>query len=405
MAGESGNITRNVFGKSYKEAESIFKDASKGALDFKSPNENTFYGKKGGKKFDEYQAKKKNTLLVIKVEGPLDDNGKKINKPKQGESYWFKATFNRSATKSEYKKLLWLMKIGVVTIPWLFEYSSLQGNTQTIQVKLPCYDMKVYAYFITPIDKVSVEVKMCNCFCCGEHNVKIKGLGNVKSYTGEFPSPFQIMNYTPSKNEPLKHQVYVSDSTIRSWIKDAAKYHGIPHEMIAVLIQQENAPSASKWKQFLQFGERTLTTTASELDRVLWDIVPDKVADGSAGFMNMRRPTLKSTVQYTKQNYCKELMPKDIANRIGYIFDSNVDVEVQGLDWRADLYYGAAHIRELIDRQVGKCSKGEISIEQVEKIFASYNGSGPIAQKYGKDAIDLLTKASNGKATLYFYEK
>lgn len=65
----------------------------------------------------------------------------------------------------------------------------------------------------------------------------------------------------------------------------------------------------------------------------------------------------------TKQYYCKELIAKDIANKIDYIFDSNVDVEVQGLDCRADLYYGATHIRELIDRQVGKCSKGEISIE------------------------------------------
>ena len=103
--------------------------------------------------------------------------------------------------------------------------------------------------------------------------------------------------------------------------------------------------------------------------------------------------------------YCKELMPKNIANRIGYIYDSNVDVGVQGLDWRADLYYGAAHIRQLIDRIVGKCTKGEITLNQVEKIFASYNGSGPVAEKYGKDAIDLLKKASDGKANLFFYEK
>jgi len=118
MAGEGGNIVRNVFGKSYKEAEHIMKDASKGTLDFKSPQENTFYGKKGGKKFDEYQAKKDNTLLVVKVEGPLDDNGGKIDKPKEGVKYWFKATFNRSATKSEYKKLQWQEKINGISIPF-----------------------------------------------------------------------------------------------------------------------------------------------------------------------------------------------------------------------------------------------------------------------------------------------
>ena len=39
---ESGNIIRNIFGKSYREAESITINASKGALDFKSPKENTF---------------------------------------------------------------------------------------------------------------------------------------------------------------------------------------------------------------------------------------------------------------------------------------------------------------------------------------------------------------------------
>ncbi len=160
MAAESGNIIRNVFGKSYKEGESIFKDASKGALDFKSPNENTFYGKKGGKKLDEYQEKKDNTLLVAKVEGPLDNSGKKVEKCKEGEKYWFKATFNRSASKSEYKKILWQMKIGNTFTPWIFDYSSKSGYSKTIQVKHPCYDMRVYAYFKKPLDKVSVDVNV-----------------------------------------------------------------------------------------------------------------------------------------------------------------------------------------------------------------------------------------------------
>lgn len=97
-------------------------------------------------------------------------------------------------------------------------------------------------------------------------------------------------------------------------------------------------------------------------------------------------------------------MPKEIANREGYISDTNADTAIQGADWRADLYYGAAHIRQLIDRQVGKCSNGKITIEQVEKVFVSYNGSGPVADKYGKDAINLLNGAYNGTETLFFYE-
>ncbi len=53
----------------------------------------------------------------------------------------------------------------------------------------------------------------------------------------------------------------------------------------------------------------------------------------------------------------------------------------------------------------GPYSKGEITLEQVEQVFKSYNGSGDIANKYGKDAIKLLKDAAEGKQTLYFYEK
>jgi hypothetical protein len=252
-----------------------------------------------------------------------------------------------------------------------------------------------------------VEISEQNCLCGGPHPLKISGLGNINSYTGNFPSPFQIMNYTPSsREEPLLHQIFVPDTAIRRWIREAAEYHEIPHEMIAVIIQQENAPSASKFRQFLQFGERTLGTIAAQLDASLWDIIPDRFADNSSGFMNMRRPTLRDTINYTKEKYGRELMPSNVANRIGYIFNKNVDNGIQGADWRADLYYGAAHIRQLINRVMGNvCSKGEITLEQVENVFKSYNGSSEKAEKYGKDTITLLINAANGHETLYFYEK
>jgi hypothetical protein len=57
MIGESGNIIRNIFGTSYKEAESITINASEGPLSFKSPKEITFHGKNGGKKFGDYVVK------------------------------------------------------------------------------------------------------------------------------------------------------------------------------------------------------------------------------------------------------------------------------------------------------------------------------------------------------------
>ncbi|MBF7091756.1 hypothetical protein IUY40_09395 [Flavobacterium sp. ALJ2] len=57
MIEESGNIIRNIFGTSYKEAESITISASEGPLNFKSPKEITFHGKNGGKKFGDYVVK------------------------------------------------------------------------------------------------------------------------------------------------------------------------------------------------------------------------------------------------------------------------------------------------------------------------------------------------------------
>ncbi|MBS7253710.1 N-acetylmuramidase domain-containing protein [Flavobacterium branchiicola] len=50
---ESGNIIRNIFGESYKEAESITIDASE-SLTFSSPKEVTFHGERGGKIFRDY---------------------------------------------------------------------------------------------------------------------------------------------------------------------------------------------------------------------------------------------------------------------------------------------------------------------------------------------------------------
>ncbi|MCJ8153609.1 hypothetical protein MKJ01_07510 [Chryseobacterium sp. SSA4.19] len=93
MAGEGGNIIRNVFGKSYKEAEHIMKDASKGTLDFKSPQENTFYGKKGGKKLDDYQVKKETEPIRVKVVKCFEDLEctKEVKIIEKGRKYFYKA--------------------------------------------------------------------------------------------------------------------------------------------------------------------------------------------------------------------------------------------------------------------------------------------------------------------------
>ncbi len=237
--------------------------------------------------------------------------------------------------------------------------------------------------------------------CSAREKVAISALTGVQSYTGDFPSPLQVMWYVPGKDEPLR--LSVPDKEIRQWIRQAAEYHGIPHILLATILQQENAPSASGARKVLQFGERTLTTFAAIIDKAFWDLVPDRIAGGSSGFANMSRAALESAAAYSEKTYGRPPLPDSVKYRV---LGWNQDTRISGDDWRADLYYCAAHLRQLIDRVVGKpCYDGELDLEQLRKVIALYNGSGPLAEKYSKDAMRLLSGAATGKATLYFYEK
>jgi hypothetical protein len=74
-----------------------------------------------------------------------------------------------------------------------------------------------------------------------------------------------------------------------------------------------------------------------------------------------------------------------------------------------DMYYLAAHVRQLIDARVmgnGKsCAKGEITLDQVWEVFADYNGPDRSkSANYGNDAMAKLKGAYAGAATLFFYE-
>ena len=87
-------------------------------------------------------------------------------------------------------------------------------------------------------------------------------------------------------------------------------------------------------------------------------------------------------------------------------FGWDQDTRISGDDWKADLYYAAAHLRQLIDRVKGQEQfHGSLSLDEAELVFAAYNGSGPLARKYGKDARELLTSAMQRTKRLYFYQK
>jgi len=239
------------------------------------------------------------------------------------------------------------------------------------------------------------------CQCTGSEVTRIVGFNNVRSYSGNLPSPFPLMWYVPEANEAFK--VYFPASEIRSWLRSAAEYHGIPHILLAVIIQQENWPKAGTLLKIAQFAERSVATIAAITDELIFDLIPDKYAGSSSGIANMKRATLRNTAKYIELNYCKPPLPKDVQYRI---FGHNQDTRIPGDDWKADLYYCAAHLRELIDRTTGNpCHNASIDKITLAKVIAAYNGSGATALKYSNDAIRLLEHADNGTDTLYFYEK
>lgn len=217
-----------------------------------------------------------------------------------------------------------------------------------------------------------------SCPCMGNEKSYIVGLKGIGSYKGDFPSPLQVMWYVPENREILKANH--TDTEIRQWIKNAASYHGIPHLLLSVILQQENGPNATTFQKYGQFAERTVTTFTAIVDKHLRDIVPDKIAGGSSGFANMSRSALVDAAKYTEEKYGKNPLSNDVRYRL---LGWDQDTRISGDDWKADLYYCAAHLRQLIDRTTGKiCHNGSLTLPQLKKVIYSYNGSGSLAEKY-----------------------
>jgi hypothetical protein len=163
MAGEGGNIIRNISGKSYKEAEMITKDASKGALDFKSPKENTFYGKDGGKKFADYEEKKKEkTLLVKKIKGPIDPSTNKVvNIIEKGKAYNYEVIeFSRTPTKSELKNLKWAIQYDEGKMDDAPKVLGEEKISHFVSSEKQASKVRIYAYFEAPSKNVNVNVSI-----------------------------------------------------------------------------------------------------------------------------------------------------------------------------------------------------------------------------------------------------
>lgn len=245
------------------------------------------------------------------------------------------------------------------------------------------------------------------CPCPGEYTATFDGLGPIASYRGKFPSPLPLMWYVPTDVGEAT-RIHFPASEIRGWLRDAAHYEGVPLELAAVILQQENGPNATGWQKVGQFAERSGTTFLVILDEMLFDLVPDQVAGhnlagGSSGIANLSRATLRDAARYIETTYCRPILPDHVKYRL---LGWNQDTRIPGDDLKADLYYMTGHLRQLIDRITGTlCYSGPLTLDQVERILAAYNGSGPAARKYGRDAMHRLRQAAAGKVPLYFYER
>lgn len=239
------------------------------------------------------------------------------------------------------------------------------------------------------------------CACKGTEVTEIVGVATIGSFAGAIPSPLKLLWYVPGQGDGFK--MTISDTELRKWVREAAAYQGIPHLLLAVILQQENGPNATTFQKIGQFGERSITTFAAIMDNVLWDAIPDKIAGGSTGLANMSRNALKGAATYSETTYCRPPLPDSVKYRI---LGWNQDTRISGDDCKADLYYCAAHLRELIDRVTKiRCHSGALNSIELENVIKAYNGSGPLAEKYAKDAMNLIKNAAEGKAVLYFYEK
>jgi hypothetical protein len=253
----------------------------------------------------------------------------------------------------------------------------------------------------------------------------IEGLGPIASCALDLPVWVRLLRSTPDGRDPFS--IIRTSATIRLWVAEAATYHDVPQALAAVVLQQENSPRASDTRRALQLAERELQGDAARQDEESFGLFPDKFAGGSTGIANMSRATFRGTDDYIRKTYHKEVLPAHVKKEIElYLADAEArkrglygkepgflgssfgaeDHRYAGQDIRGDLYYMAGHLRQLIDRVMGKGKiyRGPLTLEDVARIAGAYNGSGDAAKKYGADAVGRLKKAQAAEEPLYFYQ-
>ncbi len=250
----------------------------------------------------------------------------------------------------------------------------------------------------TKLSNIDIKKVIMGCKCTGKE-VAWYDDSAIPSYKGDLKSPINFYwRYPTSKDANFRP----SASVVRSWAKDACKYHKIPYILLALILQNENNPNAAEWRKYAQFVERTVTSASQITDNLLFDLIPDRISKGSSGIANVSNQALIDGANSSIKNYCRPVIPSSVAKSGWGI---NTDSRVSGDDWKNDMYYAAAHIRFLIDRELGECFNGMMTDDNLRLIIENYNGSGPQAIRYAEVAMGNLEMAKKGKGVLYFYEK
>jgi hypothetical protein len=158
---EGGNIVRTVSGTSYKEAESIQVRATKGNLEYTTPGEANFHGKEGGKQFGEYDATEDKPLEVIKIDGPFDENNKKVSVIIKDKFYSYKVVeYNRKPKPEELKTLKWSYQYDDKNINLLGNVIGSELASLNIPEVAVLKKVTVYAHFAQADKKASLTVSI-----------------------------------------------------------------------------------------------------------------------------------------------------------------------------------------------------------------------------------------------------
>ena len=190
--------------------------------------------------------------------------------------------------------------------------------------------------------------------------------------------------------------------SFRRWVYEACRYNDVPVLVMAAILQEENKPGASKTTRRLQAAERQFQTEAASLDEMGLDSVFGSIslwrrfARGSAGIANLSRDTLRGAATYVEKTYGRPVIPESLRKELGG------DPRIAGLDMELDLYYMSALLRQLIDKEVSRGHKGNLTDDQLFRVARDYNGSGPKAEEYGKKVIARLNAVRQGDATYLF---